>query len=63
MRLRRLDLCLDVGAGPLRPQVLAALEAQGEPLRWAITAVEATGALPPGVQRRLRLEAVVLCRP
>lgn len=62
MRLQRLDLWLDAAAGPLRPQVLAALAAHGEPLRWAITAVEPTGALPVEGHRRLRLEAVVLCR-
>jgi len=63
---------MERGPGPLRPQILAALRPHGEPLRWAITAVEpsvfATAAIDgpalgdqggdrPG---RLRLEAVML---
>jgi hypothetical protein len=52
VRLVPLLLQLERQAGPLRPQVLAALAAHGRPLRWAITAVQ-----PPG---RLQIEAVVL---
>ncbi|MCX5944531.1 MAG: hypothetical protein NTZ53_04330 [Cyanobacteria bacterium] len=37
----------------MRPQILAALRQHGDPLRWAITAVELS---------RLRLEAVMLRR-
>ncbi len=51
--LEPLELWLSAGAGPLRPQVLAALEPHGAVLRWAITAVEPAG-------RRLRIEAIVL---
>lgn len=56
MTLESLELWFALGPGPLRPQVLAALVPHGEPLRWALTAVEveAHGA------RRARLEAVVL---
>jgi len=54
--LKPLLLTLERAPGPLRPQVLAALEAHGRPLRWAITAVDSRpvgGAL-------LQIEAVVL---
>ena len=56
-------VCLRVSraAGPLLPQIEAALALHGQPLRWAITAVEPpadptaglAGSLPP-------FEAVVL---
>jgi len=39
VRLEPLELWLEPGPGPLRPQILAALRQHGEPLRWAITAV------------------------
>ena len=53
MRLEPLELWLQPVAGPLLPQLRAALAAAGgEPLRWAITAVE------PG--RGLRIEAIRL---
>ncbi|MEI6502258.1 MAG: hypothetical protein WCP21_14675 [Armatimonadota bacterium] len=65
MRLEPLHLWFELGPGPLRSQVLAALARHGDPLRWAITAVEtleATGAAatdgPKG--RRVRVEAVLL---
>ncbi|MFM7265966.1 MAG: hypothetical protein ACKOZW_10330 [Cyanobium sp.] len=55
LRLAPLELWLQPGPGPLRPQLLAALDAAGAvPLRWAITAVDP--------QRGLRLEGVVLER-
>ncbi len=71
MRLEPLELWLEPVPGPLRPQILAALCQHGQPLRWAITAVDAPAAAPqtmgpaaasqgasgPG---RLRLEAVML---
>lgn len=56
MLLKPLLLHLERGPGPLRPQVLAALEAHGKPLRWAITAVEPS----PAGGARLQIEAVVL---
>jgi hypothetical protein len=40
VRLEPLELWLEPVPGPLRPQILAALRPYGEPLRWAITAVE-----------------------
>ena len=72
MRLQSLEFWMEAGAGPLRPEVLAALAAHGDPLRWAITAAEpilegpgvegaAGGGTGMPVRRRLRLEAVVLC--
>ena len=39
VRLEPLELWLERGPGPLRPQILAALRQHGEPLRWAITAI------------------------
>ena len=51
MRLVPLELRLQRGAGPLRPQVEAALAVHGRPLRWAITAVAGD---------RLQIEAVVI---
>ncbi|WP_254938764.1 hypothetical protein [Cyanobium sp. Morenito 9A2] len=56
MRLKPLELWVELGPGPLRSQVLAALAPHGEPLRWALTAVESRG----DGGRRVRLEAVVL---
>ena len=47
MRLEPLELWLELGPGPLRPQILAALRQQGEPLRWAITAVETSASAGP----------------
>ncbi|MCP9771316.1 hypothetical protein KBY66_01525 [Synechococcus sp. Tobar12-5m-g] len=66
MRLEALEFWLEAGPGPLLPEVLAALAAHGEPLRWAITAAESIGdgAAESGGgagRSRLRLEAVVLC--
>jgi hypothetical protein len=52
--LRPLTLQLVRQPGPLLAQIEAALAAHGEPLRWAITAVE------PGAATVLTLEAVVL---
>jgi hypothetical protein len=68
MRLKALECWVEAGPGPLLPEVLVALAAHGEPLRWAITAAEPIPDSParpggggaPG-RRRLRLEAVVLC--
>ena len=67
MRLEALEFWMEAGPGPLLPEVLVALAAHGEPLRWAITAAEPIldgpawpGGGAPG-RRRLRLEAVVLC--
>ena len=56
VHLKPLLLSFEPGPGPLRPQVLAALSSHGQPLRWAITAVEPL----PGGGSRLQLEAVVL---
>jgi hypothetical protein len=53
-RLRPLTLQLERQPGPLLAQIEAALAPHGEPLRWAITAVE------PGAATVLTLEAVVL---
>ena len=54
--LKPLLLTLERSPGPLRPQVLAALSAHGQPLRWAITAVQPA----PGGGDLLQVEAVVL---
>lgn len=54
MNLEPLEIWFELAPGPLRPQVLAALVPHGEPLRWALTAVEGEPV------RRARLEAVVL---
>jgi hypothetical protein len=61
-RLRPLTLQLERQPGPLLPQIEAALAAHGEPLRWAITAVEPAGSEPAGRggSAVLTLEAVVL---
>ncbi|EDY38980.1 hypothetical protein CPCC7001_1859 [Cyanobium sp. PCC 7001] len=58
LRLRPLLLRLRRQPGALRPQVLAALEAHGRPLRWAITAVE-RGAGDGCHGATLTVEAVV----
>jgi hypothetical protein len=47
---------LEPGPGALSAQVVAALQAHGTPLRWAITAVEQRPNQPP----LLQIEAVVL---
>jgi len=72
VRLEPLEIWMERGPGPLRPQILAALRQHGDPLRWAITAVEPSGfatvasagpALgdPSGDRPgRLRLEAVMV---
>lgn len=48
-------LQLERAPGPLRPQIQAALRAHGEPLRWAITAVQPRPAAPA----LLQIEAIV----
>ncbi len=53
LRLEPRELSLQRQPGPLLPQIRAALAAEGEPLRWAITGVD-------GLQ--LRIEAMVLLR-
>lgn len=72
MRLEPLELWLEPEPGPLRPQILAALRPYGEPLRWAITAVESSSSATLAIDGpdpadqsgdgpgRLRLEAVML---
>ena len=56
MRLEPLELWLRPAPGPLLPQLLQALAAAGgEPLRWAVTAVDPA--------RGLRLEGVRLLEP
>jgi hypothetical protein len=40
----------------LQRSILATLEAQGQPLRWAITAIESD----PNGSRRVSVEAVIL---
>ena len=59
MSLKSLELELDLAPGAIRPQVLRALRVHGEPLRWAVTAVDPV--LISGLTlRRIRLEAVLL---
>jgi hypothetical protein len=48
-------LQLERAPGPLLPQIQAALRAHGEPLRWAITAVQPRPAAPA----LLQIEAIV----
>ena len=55
--LRPLLLELRADPGPLLPQIRAALAAEGRALRWAITGAESEA----NGQRRLRIEAVLLC--
>lgn len=57
--LHPLQLELRCGAGPLLPQIQAALAQQGEPLRWAITAAQPQS----DGSRLLQIEAVVLLPP
>ncbi len=59
MRLQPVTLRLQRVPGPLTPQIERALAIHGDPLRWAITAVE------PGEEQQLTgsvllIEAVVL---
>ena len=55
LQLEPVALRLPRGSGPLLPQIRAALEPLGEPLRWAITGVE------PGPQGpELCIEAIVI---
>lgn len=56
LELQPLLLQLEREPGPLTPQVLAALEAHGRPLRWAITVAEPR----PQGGARLQIEAVIL---
>lgn len=58
LSLEPLELLLRRQPGPLLAQIREALAQHGEPLRWAITGVEGVG---PGA--RLRIEAMVICRP
>lgn len=58
LRLEPLELTFRPAPGPLLPQIRAALAAEGEPLRWAITAVERHGETA-----LLRVEAMVIRRP
>ena len=51
-------LQLERAPGPLRSQIEAALRAYGEPLRWAITAVQSR----PDAAALLQIEAIV-CDP
>jgi hypothetical protein len=50
VRLVPLALWLEPVPGPLRPQILAALRPYGEPLRWAITAVESSPDAAPAIE-------------
>lgn len=58
LRLQAHTLQLHSQPGPLLPQIEAALEAHGRPLRWAVTAVERGDS----GDRRLQIEAVLLVR-
>lgn len=67
LRLRPVTLRLLRGPGPLRAQIEAALAAEGQPLRWAITAVELSAdpqagpvGAAPHADVLLTIEAVVL---
>ncbi len=57
LRLESVALTLRREPGPLLPQIRTALAAEGEPLRWAITAAEITAQGP-----QLRIEAMVIRR-
>lgn len=59
MRLQPVTLRLQRVPGPLMPQIERALEIHGDPLRWAITAVE-SGEEPLLPGSVLLIEAVVL---
>jgi hypothetical protein len=52
------ELSVSCCSGALLPQIHSALAQEGEPLRWAITAVQAE---PSG--RVLQIEATVIRRP
>jgi len=54
VKLVPLQLRLERRPGPLLPQITAALATHGQPLRWAITAVD-----PHGLAPVLLIEAVV----
>jgi hypothetical protein len=56
--LSPVTLRLPRGSGSLRAQIETALAAEGQPLRWAITAVEPAAASTLDVV--LTIEAVVL---
>lgn len=58
LSLRPVTLRLPRGSGSLRAQIETALAAEGQPLRWAITAVEPAAASTLDVV--LTIEAVVL---
>lgn len=53
-----LDWPLDISVVNLRPWLLKQLKTHGEPLRWAITAVQPP--VPNHSHRQLRVEAVVI---
>ncbi|MFM7547283.1 MAG: hypothetical protein ACKO7Z_02175 [Cyanobacteriota bacterium] len=55
LQLEPVLLSIPRDGGPLLPRIQRALAARGEPLRWAITAVESD---PAGT--RLWIEAVVI---
>lgn len=61
LQLRPLVLRLQRQPGPLRQQVLAALETHGRPLRWAITAVDPAGSQGPGREGDLLTVEAVVC--
>lgn len=56
-RLQPVVISLERGDGGLLERIRGALAVEGEPLRWAITAVESG---PAG--QRLRIEAMVIHR-
>jgi hypothetical protein len=58
LSLRPVTLRLPRGSGSLLAQIETALAAEGQPLRWAITAVEPAAASTLDVV--LTIEAVVL---
>jgi hypothetical protein len=57
LRLEPVELRIPRGSGALLPRIRAALAAEGEPLRWAITAVVPSASGP-----QLCLEAVLIRR-
>jgi hypothetical protein len=52
------ELSVSCGPGALLPQIRSALAREGEPLRWAITAVQPAPTGPV-----LQIEATVIHRP
>ncbi|MEB3307460.1 MAG: hypothetical protein VKK98_04825 [Cyanobacteriota bacterium] len=58
LTIAAVELSVSCCPGALRPQIRSALAQEGEPLRWAITAVQAE---PTG--RVLQIEATVIRRP